>query len=95
MSASAVPLPRARHGCLRVRGRRSYLRHSPPTNTKSCAAVNILRSGYSKRAAEITTQLSLIGLDELSCREGERKVKLGEAEGTVCNFKELNNSVFC
>lgn len=70
MNASAVPLPRARHGCLGVGGRRSYLRRSPSRNAKSGAAVSAPRSGSSKRAAEITKQLSLIRLNELSCREG-------------------------
>lgn len=74
MNARALPLPRAGHGCLcaqRSLGRRGY-----PSRwfSREChAAGTILRYSSSRRAAEITKQLSLIGLNELSCREDERK----------------------
>lgn len=53
----------------------------PRTAESGAAAAAAPRSGSSKRAAEIAQQLGLIGMNELSCGEGERKVKQREAEG--------------
>ena len=89
MNASVLPVPKTRHGCpciLWRLGQRSYLRHGLPRNAKSGAAASMPRSGSQWQVAEITKQLSVIGLNESSCREGEREAKQQEVEG--CKFGE-------